>query len=639
MLFAVFVAMLGSIAGVMLGVVNVTKESHVAEAGAGALSVLTNKAGTSAVSTSSLLSPHVISSVLPDEAWSQLKQFTITSDVTQSTVSFMVLGWARIQSQGAYGSIVQLVTYAGTITLDGRTMSFSPDAAPVFEEAGFIVAGTRRRLLQSNIDIVGFFNYLQTFDLNALEGSALGIATPNTTFPAWPASFDLSTVTYIQCSAAKTPTWCFQDGAAFTDTHPDYPGKYFFTESATMVAGPAGRLTTTEYSYTSRVDVLYQDASGVIQGAMPSGIPAGGWINCAAGPPRPADDLGKDPFAMIRRLAVPPVFVDNNSTVNGRFARHFTFTATWTKQLFDAAAARNVTGNLPVGTKMIQVDYYDDVSTHYPLRLIGQNFVLDNQPPYIVDILSFVPDPNPAAAWPGPAPLADNTFGSSCPGNVRVITAGASLYPDPGLPSSYETMDMPELPSSGNTSGSDVATGRHLLGDFAHSNCLKAGLPGLPKVAFSLSIEACTTGWTEFTISVGPGSLWTYVHSLSNFGGSGSVTASFADLMDGFPLFLCSTVMIAQKGMSAFDYCASLFPSVTLYLASGSATAPGLFTTKGPYVGGGAGIATATTTLDVSVVVYPKPNYKWQVQVGYSDRPSFVSNHVLYSVGGNIAHK
>ena len=167
---------------------------------------------------------------MPDDAWSQLRQFTITSAATQSTVSFTVLGWARIQNQGAFGSIVQLVTYAGTITLDGRTMSFSPDAAPVFEEAGFMVAGTRRALLQSNVDIIGFFNYLQTFDLNALEGTALGAAAANTTFPAWPASYDLTTVTYIQCSAANTPTWCFQDGAAFTATNPDYPGKYFFTD-------------------------------------------------------------------------------------------------------------------------------------------------------------------------------------------------------------------------------------------------------------------------------------------------------------------------------------------------------------------------------------------------------------------------
>jgi hypothetical protein len=73
-----------------------------------------------------------------------------------------------------------------------------------------------------------------------------------------------------------------------------------------MAVGPQGSLTTTSYSYTSRVDVSFKDASRAVRGAMPSGIPAGGWVNCAAGPPKLADDSGRDPFAIIRQLGVPP---------------------------------------------------------------------------------------------------------------------------------------------------------------------------------------------------------------------------------------------------------------------------------------------------------------------------------------------
>jgi hypothetical protein len=263
-LFGVFMAQLGSMFGIVFGVVDYTRTTNVAVPNTpGTLPVMTNKAGDQVLSVASLATPMAVSSVMPDTAWAQLKQFAVTNAITNSSISLNVLGWARIQTTAAqYGSIIRVITFAGTISLDGRQMSFTDSVAPIFAEAGFQVALSRRRLLDLSLDIVGFFNYLATFDLNALEAAATSrgasslMALSNTTFTSLPAAYRMTTVSYQLCDASTTsvPSWCSSSTAAeLTTSSPDFSGR-FFTSSADIVTDGTSVLTTTTYSYTGRVD-------------------------------------------------------------------------------------------------------------------------------------------------------------------------------------------------------------------------------------------------------------------------------------------------------------------------------------------------------------------------------------------------
>lgn len=71
----------------------------------------------------------------------------IANDVGGEVV-LMVQGVARVPlASSTYGSVVKVLTAAGTITIDGTALGFDDSTAPVFEQAGFIVDSGRRRLL------------------------------------------------------------------------------------------------------------------------------------------------------------------------------------------------------------------------------------------------------------------------------------------------------------------------------------------------------------------------------------------------------------------------------------------------------------------------------------------------------------
>jgi hypothetical protein len=548
--------MLGSIAGVMVGVVNVTKETHTRLDNTGT-AIMTNRAGDQVVATASLSAQQTISSVLPDDAWSQLKLFTVTSPVTSSTISFLVLGWARIAGQGTFGSIVQLVTYAGTISLDGRVMTFSTDAAPVFEEAGFVVSGSRRRLLDSGIDIVGFFNYLANFDLNALEATALGSSAlaSNVTFPSFPATYDLTTVTYIPCNAITDPMWCYRAGSAFTVTNPDFAGKYFFTETTKIVLDASkNTLATTSFSYTSRVTMALRNATSakIVRAHMPTGQ-AGVWANCIT--ERDVGLMPTDPFAMIRLFNVPPVYVDSNSTVMGKAARHFRFTLTMTSAAAaDILSGGNTTLVWPIGTTLVVLDYYDSIVTHFPLRLTAAS-VFDNwAPPVIIDIVSFTPDANPATAWPGPSPKVDGTFdAATCAANVDYISDPVQLYPSIVAANVLEIDSSPAINNTGR---------RHLLQEL----CVPAQFD---VVGIHVELSTCVpTAHTSVSASAHSGMI-TGSFSVEYVPPS-SVTANgcitFGPGFNTWPANAqqgCVTLFSSQPG-GGRKFCKDLAPSVSL---------------------------------------------------------------------------
>jgi len=80
-LLGVCLAQLASFCGVMVGTINLTKESHVNNA-ISSLPVMTKKAGDQVLSVASLATPMTVSSVMPDTAWAQLKQFAVTNAIT-----------------------------------------------------------------------------------------------------------------------------------------------------------------------------------------------------------------------------------------------------------------------------------------------------------------------------------------------------------------------------------------------------------------------------------------------------------------------------------------------------------------------------------------------------------------------------
>lgn len=80
-----------------------------------------------------------LSSALPNSYFKELR--SVEFQQPSGSVMFLnVHAVARIiKLKSALGSVVKLVTQVGTIILDGDVVSFSNDAAPIMEEAGFVV--------------------------------------------------------------------------------------------------------------------------------------------------------------------------------------------------------------------------------------------------------------------------------------------------------------------------------------------------------------------------------------------------------------------------------------------------------------------------------------------------------------------
>lgn len=176
----------------MAGVALYTRQSVVSRDTA----ALTTVDGTQVIQTASFAMSSSVSSALPDQAFKQLKLLEVSAP-SGSWVQLTVLGTARIRGAGMFGSVVKILTQAGTIIIDGRSMSFSESVSPVFEEAGFAVAPNRRHLLDVGTSLAGFFNYLATFDLDALENAA-GAAQDS--FSGFPTTYSMTAAIYTPCN-------------------------------------------------------------------------------------------------------------------------------------------------------------------------------------------------------------------------------------------------------------------------------------------------------------------------------------------------------------------------------------------------------------------------------------------------------
>lgn len=407
-LFVAWVAQMAAVFGVVAGVVVYTRQTVVPSGSA----ALTTKDGSAIVQTAAFSQQSSISSALPDSSFADLTHFTVTAP-SGSWVKLAVLGAARITGEGSFGSVVQLLTLAGTVTIDGRSMMFATDVAPVFERAGFNVAPSRRRLLDSGVALAGFFNFLATFDLDALEAAALSIAVPDTVFDGFPSSYLMQATAYTKCDIRSdvTGTWCFSTAAVpLLAANADFPDTPMFGEYVSLtVLGSQMRALST-FSYTSRTHVAVTDSAS---NALVQGDLDGGWGNCMAtlGGMQPPSSI----FDPVILANITPVFVDSTSSVLGTAARHFTFTLPAPDQTLPPAMV---------------LHYYDAVATRKPLRVLIQKPLVPQAADVLFDITRFqaISAADVAAGtfvWDGPT-YANGLFVSCDP--IAIVSSGRAAF-------------------------------------------------------------------------------------------------------------------------------------------------------------------------------------------------------------------
>ncbi|KAG2425893.1 hypothetical protein HYH02_014894 [Chlamydomonas schloesseri] len=128
----------------------------------------------------------------------ELKYLYITG-MGEVEVALVVQGVARVPDpDSVWGTVVHIITGAGTITLDDTVIRFEEGIAPVFVKAGFIVSHSRRSLL-GIYDVLGFFNFISDLEVFNLP--------PDQPKPSLPASnFMMRLKVYEPCVFPFDPT-------------------------------------------------------------------------------------------------------------------------------------------------------------------------------------------------------------------------------------------------------------------------------------------------------------------------------------------------------------------------------------------------------------------------------------------------
>ncbi|KXZ48483.1 hypothetical protein GPECTOR_27g653 [Gonium pectorale] len=128
--------------------------------------------------------PQTLNSEIDIKELLELKYLLINGS-SNAQLGLVVHGVARVPQEGSiHGTVLHIVTTAGTITLDGTIIAFSTTIANIFAEAGFRVSSTRRALLGSYA-IMGFFNTIKARIVPCRNLSAAG-KPPNEPEPKLP---------------------------------------------------------------------------------------------------------------------------------------------------------------------------------------------------------------------------------------------------------------------------------------------------------------------------------------------------------------------------------------------------------------------------------------------------------------------
>ncbi|KXZ52423.1 hypothetical protein GPECTOR_9g467 [Gonium pectorale] len=114
--------------------------------------------------------PQSLNSQIDIAALLELK-YLLINGTGQAQLGLVVHGVARVPLDGSiHGTVLHIVTAAGTITLDGTVITFSSAIANIFADAGFRVSSTRRALLGA-YSVLGFFNTIANLSASGKPAS------------------------------------------------------------------------------------------------------------------------------------------------------------------------------------------------------------------------------------------------------------------------------------------------------------------------------------------------------------------------------------------------------------------------------------------------------------------------------------
>ena len=178
--------MLAAITGLVFTVVELSKETRMeggvmldkttgmptASAGLSDASGVSKTADNKTASAAVNSVPASLNSALPDEAFDEMRYLRIENEHAKLVLT--ITGWARFYEGD--GSTVLLMTHMGEVAITGTDLSFDAVVSPVFEQAGFVVDPTGRRLA-SLYQLVGLFN-----NVDSMAGLSSDAEPP--TFPS-----------------------------------------------------------------------------------------------------------------------------------------------------------------------------------------------------------------------------------------------------------------------------------------------------------------------------------------------------------------------------------------------------------------------------------------------------------------------
>jgi len=228
--------------------------------------ILQTKGGKSNVGVHANYDESNVSSNLSDEQLREMRRFDVRSK-SGNYISMQVLSVARhSKADSKCGTVIVIYTFIGDMTIDGGQLSFNERVAGAFQNAGFAIAPSRRRLM-GVISLIGFFDMLvettdydqcpSTYNDMMVDGSwytttdiykscfafnCLSTTYDYTEFPmtdteqVWPTN-DASLAVINGKAAAKDKTFAWSEGVV------DVDGEKFFKY--------------TEYAYGEGVDNVF----------------------------------------------------------------------------------------------------------------------------------------------------------------------------------------------------------------------------------------------------------------------------------------------------------------------------------------------------------------------------------------------
>ena len=174
-LAVILLVVLVAIFGLTFAVVEMSKDTGVSSDGR-----MTRKAdSTVVIKTGAVEKPSMaLASCMSDEYFEELATFNADNGLARLSLS--ISGFARtVREKSVYGTVVTLITSAGTITLDGEMLEFSTDVGDIFVAAGFDTTSAGRRLA-GLYELTAFFNAIPEANYGCFDPKSAG---PKPVFP------------------------------------------------------------------------------------------------------------------------------------------------------------------------------------------------------------------------------------------------------------------------------------------------------------------------------------------------------------------------------------------------------------------------------------------------------------------------